>query len=282
MNGILFRIFLIFFSASICLAQSENEVTFLNVKFPPLWILDGSYKGKGLADKAETYIKQNLRSYKYTSMEVTVARAEHFMTNEKKRTFCAVPHGKDFFKNVQESKVWAALSGHVLVTRQGIINKVKLNKGIWNNKDQISLDMFLKYFSGFNGVITKNQRYPLVDTYIDDYKGKRIKEIVGSDMLNLYKMVINNRSDYTFSYESSVKYMQLVGMKVEFLVLQELNNHKIPIVIGCNDTKLARKFIKTINEHIKELRRIGTKQNRLFHTSPSWNFLKKYIDGLSN
>ena len=103
--------FLLIYISFLLLSQNvsaHNKVNFLRVNFPPLWITEGPLKEKGIADEAEIFIQNKFTQYSYSHIDVTVARAQSLMTDKSNEIYCAVPHGKGFFKNVIESKIWVA------------------------------------------------------------------------------------------------------------------------------------------------------------------------------
>ena len=254
---------------------AKNKINFLHVNFPPLWIVDGNLKDEGIADAGEKFLKKSFPQFKYNHIEVTVARAQLFMSRKSENTYCAVPHGKGFFENVVESKIWVATSGHVLVSTKKYINKLKLNKNIINKNKQLILTKFLEQSNDI-GLITKSQRYPILDPIFSSYKPKKIKDYVSSNMLSLYNMVIKQRADYTFQYESTVKYLQKLNHEISFITIEELNNHKVLIVVGCNDTALARKFISQIDNKIDELRIVGLQKMKEFLSPITFQNIKNF------
>jgi len=256
---------------------AHEEVNFLRVNFPPLWITSGPLEKKGIADEGEKLIKNELREYSYNYLDVTVARAQVFMTKKSEGIYCAVPHGKGFFDNIIESKPWVATSGHVLISNKKFIQSLKDNPNITNLKGQLILKNFFKQTNSV-GLITKAQRYPILDPILKPYYlSKKIKAIVSSNMLNLYKMVLHNRADYTFQYESTVKYLQQLNHDINFITIEELNNYKVPIVVGCNNSAASKVFIKQINKKIKKLRQIGLKKMKEFHSPITYKNIKDFV-----
>jgi len=267
-------LFILFFSTQNLFAQ--KQINFLRVNFPPLWITEGPLKEKGIADAGENFIKETIPHFSYKNIDVTVARAQSFMSGQNKKTYCAVPHGKDFFKNVIESKVWVAISGHVLTSTQEFIADLKSNKAVLNNQDQLILAKFLNT-SQKRGLITKGQKYPILDPILEPYRTNQIKDLVSTDMLSLYNMVLKQRADYTFQYESTVKYLQKLNYDMKFITIEELNKHKVLIVVGCNDTLLAREFITELNKKIEGLRGIGLQKMKEYHSPITFENIKDFV-----
>jgi len=255
----------------------QEKINFLHVNFPPLWIIEGNLKGKGIADAGEIFIKKRFPQFEYNNIKVTVARAQSFMSKKNKNTYCAVPHGKGFFKNIVESKVWVATSGHVLISTKKYINKLKSNKTSINEKEQLILTKFLKQSNDI-GLVTKSQRYPILDPILSSYKPTKIKDYVSSNMLSLYDMVLKQRGSYTFQYESTVKYLQKLNHEISFITIEELNNHKVIIVVGCNDTPLARKFISQVDTKINELRIVGLQKMKEFLSPITFDNIKNFVN----
>ena len=254
----------------------QNQINLLRVNFPPLWIIDGSLKEKGIADSGESFIKKNLSAFTFNHLDVTVARAQSLMSNKREQTYCAVPHGKGFFKNTVESSVWIAISGHVLTSTQEYIDTLKSNKNVLNKKGQLILKRFLKESKDV-GLITKGQKYPILDPILSPYKSSQIKILISTNMLSLYDMVLKQRADYTFQYESTVKYLQKLNYDMKFITIEELNNHRVLIVVGCNDTPLAQKFIAEINKNIKPLRKIGLQKMKEYHSDITFEQIKNFV-----
>ncbi len=272
-NIIFFFLITLFFIPTLI---AQDKINFLRVDFPPLWIVNDNLKGKGIADAGEDFIKLEFPAFSYSHLKVTVARAQAFMSNKYEKTYCAVPHGKGFFKNVVESKVWVAISGHVLVSTDDYINKLKSNSSILNNKKQLLLKKFLIQSKDI-GIITKEQRYPILDELLTPYKPIQIKSYVSSKMLSLYDMVLRKRVNYTFQYESTVKYLQKLNHDIHFITIEELNRHKVPIVVGCNDTPLARKFISELDKKIDKLRVVGLQKMKEFHSPITFKNIKDFV-----
>jgi len=268
---------LIFSSILAINIYADKEVNFIRVNFPPLWITSGTLQNKGIADEGEKLIKNELIEYSYNYLDVTVARAQVFMTKKSEEIYCAVPHGKGFFDNIIESKTWVTTSGHVLISNKKFIQRLKNNPRITNLKGQLILKKFLKQTNSV-GLITKAQRYPILDPLLKPYYlSKKIKAVVSSNMLNLYKMVLYNRADYTFQYESTVKYLQQLNHDINFITIEELNNYKVPIVVGCNNSPASKGFIKKINKKIKKLRQIGLKKMKEFHSPITYKNIKDFV-----
>ncbi len=256
---------------------SNDQINFLRVDFPPLWIIDGPLKQKGIADVAEAFLQKTLNSYTYKYSNVTVARAQYYLSNRLEKTYCAIPHGKGFFKNAQESKVWIAISGHVLTSTKNIISNIKKDKNLLNSNNQLYLEKLLTNKKQYKGLVTKDQKYPIIDSIIKSINAKNIKEVVSKDMLGLHNMVLAKRADFTFQYESTVKYLQKIGFNIDFITIDELNNYKVPIVVGCNNTALARKFLYDVDLNIKDLRKLGLEKIEEYHSKISAKNLKNYI-----
>lgn len=259
----------------------QEKIYFINVNFPPLWNNHGILKNNGIADLGEKYIKKSVLNYNYIPIHTTVARAQVLLSTTTPETYCAIPHGKGYFKNVIESKIWTAISGHAFISREEVINEIKKNKKVISRSNELELGLFFKEYKKLKGLITKKQRYPIIEKYFTKYKDKQVFEIVNSDMLALYKMVSSGRTDYSFQYESTVKYLQKLGNSIEFVTISELNNYNVDIVVGCNNTPLAKKFINDINNKIKELREVGIKQIHFYHSDLSSRNLEKYIRKLN-
>lgn len=269
-----FFLFILFFFTQNLLAQ--NQINFLRVNFPPLWITEGPLKSEGIADAGENFIKNTMPHFSYKNIDVTVARAQSFMSGQSEKTYCAVPHGKGFFKNVIESEVWVAISGHVLTSTKKFITDLKSNKTVLNGHEQLILTKFLNT-SQKRGLVTKGQKYPILDPILEPYRTNQIKNLVSTDMLSLYNMVLKQRADYTFQYESTVKYLQKLNYDMKFITLEELNNHKVLIVVGCNDTPLAQKFISELNKSIEGLRGIGLQKMKEYHSPITFENIKNFI-----
>jgi uncharacterized protein (TIGR02285 family) len=221
----------------------DNTIHFLNVNFPPLWNNEGPLKNKGIADRGEQYIRKDIKLFKYQTLSTNVARAEILLTQTSSKTYCAVPHGKGYFKDAIESKVWTAITGHVLTSRKSIIQKLKNDSKVTSKNKSLNLIPFFKKYTNLKGIIATKQRYPKVEEHFPK-NTKQIVQAFNPDMLTLNKMVTSKRSDYTFQYESTVKYLMLNNFEADFITLSQLKDHYIDIVVGCNNTPLAKKFIK--------------------------------------
>lgn len=280
MNSMTWKILLLSIIALLItptIAGVDRTIHFINIDFPALWILEGKLKGEGIADKAEQYFQRELKNFTYQQMNVPVNRAEYFMSGKHQETYCAVPHGKGFFKNSIESKIWAVISGHSFTAGRELIDKLKHNPQYVNDRGQLKLRSFLANAKGFLGIVAKGQRYPVVDQYIDGLRGTLIQENTNFSLLTGEKMIKAGHVEYTFDYESTISYLQLLGHEIDFLTIEELNHHQIPIVVGCNDTPLAREFIQSINKKIIPLREIGLDRMSKFHSALTFKRLKDYL-----
>lgn len=266
----------LFFPSALFSSETE-EITFIRVNFPPLWIVDGALKGQGIADAGEELLKKEFDQFKFRHQDVNVARAERFMTTKGGKTYCAAPHGKGFFKDTLESKIWVAISGHVLVSTEEFISTIGSDTNLTNEKKQLVLKNFLDT-KKYSGLVAKEQKYPIVDSLIAPFRKGLIKDVAAPDMLGLYKMVLGKRADYTFQYESTVRYLQKLDHEMSFITMEELNLHKVVIVVGCNDTPLARKFLKAIDDDIDKLRAVGLEKMSEYHSDITYNNLKSFIN----
>jgi len=256
---------------------AEQKIHLLRVNYPPLWVNSGPLKGQGFADAGEAFLIDQFKQFSFVSINSNVARAQSLMVHTRKETYCAVPHGKGFFNNVVESKVWVATAGHVLTAKQTFIAKLKNDPNIINGDGQLILKAFLKNYDA-KGVIVKGQRYPVIDELLHPYLDKRIVQSTATNMLTPQRMVLQNRADYTFQYESSVRYLQKIDQEVAYISLQELNSYSVPIVIGCNDTPLANLFLKQVDNNIQQLREVGLQKMQEYHSEVTFKLLQNIAD----
>jgi uncharacterized protein (TIGR02285 family) len=251
-NVIVTIIFLLVFPFRL-FSQGKDTITWIENDFPPVWILNGIYKGTGGAELIQNLLQKKLTQYNHKKIRTNVTRYRYMIKNGEKVCDCAT------FKTADRAKYmyFSVIPASFIMANGIITKKIKLHK--FGDSSEISLNETLKNQKLILG-ITKDRKFgDLIDTVLEKYKDNRniYSRVAGDLTKGLVEMLIHDRVDYILGYDWELQYLtkQFWSKKkansLTFLPLKETKHYLMSYIV-CSKTDWGKKVISNINKILIE------------------------------
>ena len=214
--------------------------------WPPIYILEGPYKGQGAGDELIRLFAEQMPAYDHKTVPMNINR---FYYEAKKGAKVLNAAGFPI------AGVKASLPDSIIIPHQVIIRKDKAR--LPGSKDGIVLGELLSD-KRFSAGITFGRYGPTLNQIVDKHKGEANIYSV-TDYGNVFKMLFAGRFDYTIEYPPVIHYYEkLAQQEGRFLKLpikEVAARHKylVAYVIG-PDNEWGDRVIAKINRIISEQR----------------------------
>ena len=239
------------------------------IDWPPFYILEGEYKGKGLYDEIITLLSKGMPEYTHIRKKMKNDRVRFEIKNGAN-----VCHPSVFSTEVGTlSVVNSILLPHRLIIK-------KNNRILPTLTEPSSLDKLLANNNVSGGVTTN--RYTIKLNKVINKHAHRDHLYNTSDYNVLIKMLLHDRIDYIIEYAPIVSYTtKLKRISNSTTSLGILENQDTPFVlvhVVCPKTDWGRMMIDKINKIlITESKQANFLDSRLrWYDSSSKHLLKKY------
>ncbi len=231
-------------------AQEPETVTWLVLDLPPLFIVKGPDAGKGIADRLQEMISNELTGRSFETRVANPSRIARELGEDARVCFAGEFYGNPDFRT---SIPTIALPPHKLII-------LKENAHLFGNGKAVSLKTLLDNRELIFGT-AKNRRYgPELDGVLKQHAGApNIYARSGKDTLEgLLGMLEKKRVHYLIEYPVSIRYAAMkagIWERLKIVAIQE--NETAPFIRGavrCSDTPWGRRLTEEINGILREIR----------------------------
>ena len=224
-------------------AITENKVIWPLFDMPPNHILKGPIKGQGNVDLLLKFHQKHLQNYSHVNMVMNYLRFFNFAENPKV-TVCAI----GMFKTPERlQKFYYSVPSYIEMAPEMIVRKADLKK--FTTKRKVSLKETLNNVE-LRGAFAAGRSYsPEVNILIDEYKDEKHVNIHPIREVQLFKMLLNKRIDYSIHASSLINYMT-IGLGIEdtyeSLIINEFPHYNLGYTV-CSKTVTGRAIIDDIS-----------------------------------
>ena len=222
----------------------SSEIVWVHYNIPPVYILNGKYKGEGYKELAEKEIMSHFKEYNSSIKILPISRVFYEMKHHQNMcTGVLKTNKREEF--LYFSKALNILMPNGLIIRSEDYEKVK--PYIKNN--ELNLEKFVKK-SNFKIAVLPTRTYgKVIDSVIQKYKNKMLKIYNFKDYLEMLKY---KRFDAFFGYPTTIMYNSLIKQfnPDEFRYIKIKGNNFNIGYIACSKSEFSKKFITKINKYI--------------------------------
>ncbi|NQU14596.1 MAG: hypothetical protein HQ561_10625 [Desulfobacteraceae bacterium] len=246
---ILIGIFFLPFRA-LATCEDENVITWLVLDLPPLFLTKGPDKGKGLADRIQDMVADQLEAYRSVRRVANASRIGWELKGDKCVCFAGEFYGNpDYLTSIPT----IAMLPHKLIVRKSDID-------MYGDAKSVSLDRLLGNKKLVFGTASDRLYGPELDAVLKKHEGaKNIYRRTSVDTLGgLLGMMLKGRVDYLVEYPVAVNYAaKKAGVWDQLAILAIEENSDAPPIRGairCTDTEWGRKVIEEVNAILRKIR----------------------------
>ncbi|WP_413560396.1 TIGR02285 family protein [Bdellovibrio sp. HCB209] len=231
-------------SGQIALAtESDKAITWMQWDDPPIFIMEGPFKGQGLLDRVQEEMEIHLPNYKHTKSEATVLRV--LQEAEKKSPTCnagwlETPEWKDAF---HFSKTAFVIPANGILLKESKLKEITSLKPyslqkILDGKPKWKLGVGRLYGEGIDAVLFKN-----------NYQ-KNEKVITVPTSLRIHQMLQSDRIQYTLGYPFEATYYNELLKTKDKVVYVDLTDNKdfVTVHVACSKSPWGKKVIEDVNK----------------------------------
>jgi uncharacterized protein (TIGR02285 family) len=247
------------------LEQSKQPIVWSIIPYAPIHILEGDYKGKGIADAYVKNAQQALLGYLHTNQIMTPARAWH-QISMKKQLVC---HPSALKTKEREELAYFTQPG--LITP---VIRLLMRKDVWerefSGRESIDIGDYITNKQGVFGIVSKRSYGEEIDSVLSQALSKEnnITQTSGRyGSLQLYKMLLSERIDMMLEYPWVSAYFEKIlksdTIKVVHLIIDGLPRYSSAYV-ACTRNDAGKKVIEALDKFLaKEVLNIGNRQRMM-------------------
>jgi len=231
----------------------SKEIIWSIIPYAPIHILEGKYKGQGIADKYVQKAQQSLKNYRHVNQIMTPARAWHQI--EAGELLVCHPSAL----KTQERERYAYFSDPGLITP---VIRALMRRDVWeeyfSGQKTLNIRDYLRMNLGPLGVVSHRSYGEDVDEILNlaMKSGKHIVRASGRyGSRQLYEMLINSRIELMLEYPWVSSYFEkaLGGSSVEVVNLQIRGFPRFsPAYVACTRNEDGLKAIEKINYFLQQ------------------------------
>ena len=236
-------------------ASAQDRITWYHPNYPPTFILNGRFQGKGIVDVFERGVIERLTGYRHEVREANMKRVVGMLSSGAKA--CAA----SLFKTPEREKIITFSDPYLFVFPVGIAfrkSDARVFKGLADDQGRISLEKLLrdgKRVLGYSiGRSYHNEVDRLIASLANETNSFRISTVSVSQ--GVLRLLSHRRIDYAvgFSYEKEWL-VRGGGFKDDFgfMPLQEAQNVQLNYM-GCPKNDWGRRTIMDVNKALREIR----------------------------
>lgn len=242
MNKLILMLSLISFSITI---HSKETIIWRVTDWPPMYILEGPDKGKGLYDELITMFQKALPEFNHKNVVMNTTRAVRQM--DKGDNYC---HTSVMMKRVKGKYSISKLNS-ILLAHRIIIRSDK--KGLIDNPSIMSIDDLIQN-PILKGGLTSFRTHNALKKYEKDKEKLKLMYIEGAYKQMLHVLFLG-RVDYTIQYTPVVRYhekqFKKLGITDYIDIKESLSDPYINVYTACADTEIGRKVISKVDKVIE-------------------------------
>jgi len=241
--------------------EISKEIIWSIIPYAPIHILEGKYKGLGIADKYVQKAQKSLKGYRHVNQIMTPARAWHQI--EAGELLVCHPSAL----KTQEREKYAYFSDPGLITP---VIRALMRRDVWeehfNGQKILNIRDYLRMNLGPLGIVSHRSYGEDVDKILNlaMKSGKHIVRASGRyGSRQLYEMLTNSRIELMLEYPWVTSYFEkaLGDSNVEVVNLQIRGFPRFsPAYVACTRNEDGLKAIEGINHFLQQ--EIPTARNR--------------------
>lgn len=217
-------------------SYGQETIQWRVTNWPPMYILEGPYKGQGVVDKMLDVFEEELSEYKHNRIKMNTTRAwNQIKAGEKVCHPSTFPRPYGVLSNVS-----FLIPPHRIVMRT---DKV----GGLNGQTEISLDQLIAD-KRFKLGVSYGRYGSTLNPIVDKHKGEKMIYKTAKYQ-SIWKMLFLGRIDYTIEYPFIINYLKKDGQEsaeITYIKIQEAPT-PFKVYIGCPENEWGRKVIDKIN-----------------------------------
>lgn len=235
--------------------NSENEqgIIWSLIPYAPIHIMEGEYKGQGIADQYLKSAQKELIGYKHINEIMTPARAWYSIANAK-----SVVCHPSAIKTSEREKL-AYFSDAALITP---VIRVLMRKTDWQDRlesvNQLNIDEYIDANNGVFGIVSKRSYGEKIDNILVNAiaSGKQITQTYGEyGSRQLFEMLVQGRIDMMLEYPWVSAYFKktLKDQHVEVVNLEIADFPRFsPAYVACTRNAAGKTLIEKLNRFINK------------------------------
>ena len=260
----------------------KPSVVWSIIPYAPIHILEGEYKGQGIADEYLKDAQQVLSNYQHTNQFMTPARAWHQL-GLKEQLVCH----PSALKTPEREK-------YAYFTQAGLITpavRVLMREDMWEEDfkghDSLNVGNYIANNSGVLGIVSQRSYGEKIDTILSQAMTGSNNIVQSSGQFGsrqLYKMLLSGRIDVMLEYPWVSAYFDKVmkhdGVKVVHLTIRDFPRYSAAYV-ACTRNDAGRKITQALDQFIeKEVLKVKNRQRmmRWLDDKEAKSFEKDYLE----
>jgi len=246
------------FLPTLSCASDRPEIVWAIIPYAPIHIIDGEYKGQGIADEYVQSVQQALPGYHHINQVMTPARAWQLIANSTD----LVCHPTALKTEARAQVGYFSRAAIVTPVIRVLMRKVDWKQHL-NKRNNLKFEEYIAANPGDFGIVRLRSYGQLIDQAIE-------KGLVAQDRLiytsgrygsrQLFEMLLNKRIDmmleypWVSAYFASVDKEGLSKSATEELVsltISDFPSHT-PAYVACSKTEQGRLFLEQLNHFINK------------------------------
>ena len=227
---------------------SKNSITWYETNTPPVFILEGPFKGQGYIQLILEQIIEGLTDYEHIFETATAARILYNLKQEEKSCYPTLIKTKQREEFIAFSKPVELTPTLRLITRKGFIPDINQNE---------SIDLLALINKNYSILLIKERSYGLfIDDILSQLETGNIQRIVTAGNQTILKMLLKKRTDMALAYPFEVNFfvndLQMFE-QLDLYSIKGLPQYQLGHV-GCPKNAWGNKIIKQVDERIDEIK----------------------------
>lgn len=236
--------------------QSHTEVSHITwglIPYAPIHILDGEYKGQGIADQYMKSAQEELTDYQHVNQIMTPARVWHLIS-EGKELVC----NPSAIKTSSREKI-AYFTEPALITP---VARLLMRKTVWKDRwggvNKLNMAEYINANNGVFGIVSQRSYGEEIDGVLEHSiaSGKKIIQTYGQHgSRQLYEMLVHGRIDMMIEYPWVIAYFKKVLKEppVELVSLEIADFPRFsPAYVACSRNDAGKIVIEKLNTIIRK------------------------------
>lgn len=262
--------------------NEDQGITWGLIPYAPIHILEGEYKGQGIADQYLQRAQKALVGYQHFNEVMTPARIWHLIT-EGEELVCH----PSAIKTSKREKI-AYFSEAALITP---VVRVLMRKTDWQDrlksKNHLNIADYINANNGVFGIVSQRSYGEKVDEILADSiaSGKQIIQTYGQyGSRQLYKMLLRGRIDMMIEYPWVTAYFNkiLIDEDIEVVNLEIADFPRFsPAYAACSRNAEGKAVIDELNKFIRQAVSESSNQQRMINwldEKEAADFEKDYLE----
>lgn len=234
-------------------SSEEQRITWGLIPYAPIHIVEGEYKGQGIADQYVKSAQENLIGYQHVNEIMTPARAWYLIA-EGEELVC----NPSSIKTSEREKI-AYFTEAALITP---IARVLMRKTDWQDRlkgvNKLSITDYIDANNGVFGVVSQRSYGEKIDEVlaVSIASGKQIIQTYGEHgSRQLYEMLVHGRIDMMIEYPWVIAYFKktLEAQPIEVVNLEIADFPRFsPAYVACSRNTAGKIVIDKLNKFIRK------------------------------